>query len=67
MILGNFATCLHERHETMTGRMNWKGQEDKMVGEKRIQDLEMWSRHKEEKKKKEEKFWLIQLDGDKIT
>lgn len=35
MILSNFATCLHERHEIMTGKMNWKGQEDKMVGEKK--------------------------------
>lgn len=33
--------------------MNWKGQEDKMVGEKKsVQDIEMWSGHKEEKKKK---------------
>lgn len=36
LILSNFATSLHERHEPRTIRMNWKGQEDKMVGEKKV-------------------------------
>lgn len=36
LILSGFATYLHERHEPITGRMNWKGQEDKMVRKKKV-------------------------------
>lgn len=52
LILSGFATYLHERHEPITGRMNWKGQEDKMVGKKKCTRFRNVVRTKRKKNKR---------------